>query len=481
MFIRVILLSIMLSIAGYSQGSFDIEIRTTSYGGNYAPDNASMMWVMQGNTHIKTIKKQAAKYIRHCTNFQDQTGGDIDGLSGASRYNHNGIISATWDLTGQDNQPVTPGKYQVWAEMTENNWEGKSCWLEINVGDASQSYSSWSWENSDDITLVSAEYTSAGPDLTPPTVVGVTAARNSVTVTFSEPVGTASAGNAANYSISYSGGSIAVSSAALQSGDSEVILSTADHSFGVNYTLTVSGVQDQASSPNTIVTDNINYTFQNIQQQVITDNIPFDFRTTGLGSSQDFTFNFPEIPANLLSAQLQIIWEDLDEINEASVQVNGNGPYYSNEAGTGNNVSLTGESNINASDLVQGSNSITITFADNLGGSTSGFAVEGITLVYELSSGGTAVESKQLILKKQLLSVSPNPFSNNTLINMDLPDNFPDGKLAIYNLQGRRVAYHKFKSGTNSFLWNTAGFAAGVYVVQFKAESIFLQKKIFKQ
>ena len=257
MFIKLLVSILVISNINYAQDSFNMTFRTTSYGGDYAPENAGMVWVMQGPIHIKTIKKFAQKYIHWCTTFQYMAGGDLDGTTGASRWNHNESITASWDLTGQDNQPVDPGKYIVFVEMTESNKTGVTAVLEINVGNGSQSFSDWSGGNLDgNFILQSAAYT----------------------------------------------------------------------------------------------------------QQ---------------GSSID--------------------------------------------------------------------------------------------------------QSEKLNLQQPRLSVSPNPFTNNTTINMLLPEKSASGMLAVYNLQGRRMTARNINPGQSSFHWNSAGLATGVYLVELKTGAVTLKKKVIKQ
>ena len=85
-------------------------------------------------------------------------------------------------------------------------------------------------------------------DITPPTVVKAvgSATFDTVTVTFSETVDTASGQNAGNYTLS---DGVTVNSATLDSTGTKVILNTSAQTPGAHYTVTVSGVKDLASLP----------------------------------------------------------------------------------------------------------------------------------------------------------------------------------------------------------------------------------------
>lgn len=96
---------------------------------------------------------------------------------------------------------------------------------------------------------------------TPPEVLkasGIAATRR-VTVQFSEPLAAASAQNPANYAISGSAGSVAVTGATLLANETTVILDTGAQTVGTKYTVTVNGVTDQAASPNPVVNGQARY------------------------------------------------------------------------------------------------------------------------------------------------------------------------------------------------------------------------------
>lgn len=112
-------------VYGQPKDSLTVTVTTVTYGGNFAPKNAAMMWIQKGNTFIKTIKKNAASYRRHCTHWYAISHDDVDGLTGASRPNHNSPLIGKWDCTGQDGLRVTNGTYTFCVEYTENNSTGK--------------------------------------------------------------------------------------------------------------------------------------------------------------------------------------------------------------------------------------------------------------------------------------------------------------------------------------------------------------------
>ncbi|MHC1768021.1 MAG: lamin tail domain-containing protein [Verrucomicrobiia bacterium] len=91
------------------------------------------------------------------------------------------------------------------------------------------------------------------PDTTRPTLVAVqNLGSTTLEVAFSEAVSAASAGQVSNYRLS---GGATVTTAGPGAAANLVLLTTGPLTFGTSYVLTVSGVQDQAQTPNTILPD----------------------------------------------------------------------------------------------------------------------------------------------------------------------------------------------------------------------------------
>lgn len=97
-----------------------------------------------------------------------------------------------------------------------------------------------------DVPFSATPFSLAGADNTPPTVTNVSLVSNSsIEVTFSESVTSASAENAANYTIS---GSATINSISYNNASKKVTLTTSTLQDGVGYTITVSNVSDPASN-----------------------------------------------------------------------------------------------------------------------------------------------------------------------------------------------------------------------------------------
>jgi hypothetical protein len=98
-------------------------------------------------------------------------------------------------------------------------------------------------------------------DVTPPSALSARlTSPNTLAVSFNEAVGSASAQNAANYSINPV---VSVNSATLQNDQRTVLLNTAAHVAGQTYTLTIRNVNDLANPPNVMANAaTVNYVYQ---------------------------------------------------------------------------------------------------------------------------------------------------------------------------------------------------------------------------
>ncbi len=149
-------------------------------------------------------------------------------------------VGIQWRRNGVNISGATNSTCTFTAMLTNN---GAAYSVVLTNGDLGSAYSVTSTNASLSVTA----------DTTAPRLLHATSLfPNEVRVTFSEGVSDGTGTNAANYSITRSGGSLAVSAARFGSVNSEVILSTAAQSLGTNYTLTVSNVRDRSAAANLI-------------------------------------------------------------------------------------------------------------------------------------------------------------------------------------------------------------------------------------
>ena len=82
------------------------------------------------------------------------------------------------------------------------------------------------------------------------------------------------------------------------------------------------------------------------------------------------------------------------------------------------------------------------------------------------------------------MSIYPNPFNPETIVEFDLPES-SDGELSVYNIKGQKVKVIKsgsFQKGTNTFKWNGINenginVSSGVYMMVLKTGKITISSK----
>ena len=110
---------------GGTPNTLELAFTTTTVNGPYSPLNCVVVWIESpGGTIVKTIDRQCDERSQHLIAWNQKSGGpgaDTDGVSGASRLNHQQPISVTWDLKDRLNGVVVDGTYTIRMELTEAN------------------------------------------------------------------------------------------------------------------------------------------------------------------------------------------------------------------------------------------------------------------------------------------------------------------------------------------------------------------------
>lgn len=110
--------------AGSVAGTVFITARTqpTTAPQNFAPANASVVWVENTGTFVKTIDRQA-DVRKPALNAWRAVAGltDTDAMTGASRKNHLVDLSITWDLKDKSGTVIPDGTYTIRMEVADSN------------------------------------------------------------------------------------------------------------------------------------------------------------------------------------------------------------------------------------------------------------------------------------------------------------------------------------------------------------------------
>jgi len=111
--------------SGGTPNTLALTFTTTTVDGPYSPLNCVVVWIESpGGTIIRTIDRKCDVRSQHLIAWNQKSGGpgaDTDGVSGASRLNHQLPISVTWDLKDRLNGLVVDGTYTIRMELTESN------------------------------------------------------------------------------------------------------------------------------------------------------------------------------------------------------------------------------------------------------------------------------------------------------------------------------------------------------------------------
>ncbi|HSD86140.1 MAG TPA: DUF2271 domain-containing protein [Kofleriaceae bacterium] len=103
--------------------SVSATFTTTPAGGSYQPKNIVAVWVEDGTGAFqKTIGRWAATRKQYLLTWNQKAGtNDADAVSGATRANHNGTLTVTWDLKNKSGTVVPDGTYTIRMELADSN------------------------------------------------------------------------------------------------------------------------------------------------------------------------------------------------------------------------------------------------------------------------------------------------------------------------------------------------------------------------
>jgi hypothetical protein len=104
-----------------------ITFTTTPIPGQYTPNNIVAAWIESGGQHVKTIGTWTAVRTASLVEYvgkaplNDALNLPADAVSGASRLNHNGSLTAAWNLRDRQGNMVPDGTYTIRLELAESN------------------------------------------------------------------------------------------------------------------------------------------------------------------------------------------------------------------------------------------------------------------------------------------------------------------------------------------------------------------------
>ena len=108
--------------------------------------------------------------------------------------------------------------------------------------------------------------------------------------------------------------------------------------------------------------------------------LPLVLYDVPVGTEKSVILEVPDLPGRVTEAELTLTIEDMDQVSEGQIYVNGQGPLEPPAGLLSPSSTLTADLEVNPKWIKRGPNEIRFVFADNLYLTTKGFTVEELTL-----------------------------------------------------------------------------------------------------
>jgi hypothetical protein len=328
-------------------------------------------------------------------------------------------------------------------------------------------------------------------------------------VTFSEDVDQSTAQTSGNYQIT---NSITVSSAVLQADKRTVKLTTSAHSQSINYTVTVSNVEDLSARTVDTSANSARYTFAQdkiwiyVEDGTVAGGGALKTYAGSMGdevgylpaasSTITFTVTIPEATTWYLWGRFYFSGADNDP-NSFLVSVDGgsdlklgnNKDFYNQWHWDGDgNVENGSVASLSLGTLSAGQHTIVIKAREPLGTPGSPDVLADMLLLTsdanyvpndsDVPGQGTVINNTGLLyMGKQSIKIFPNPFCSRTIIT--LPSGWNSNAIYLYDIRGALIRKMKTRKGSNSIGLDADNFSDGIYLVKSEFNNRFLTSKMF--
>ncbi len=122
---------LLFFLSGITFGqTLTILAKTESYGGTHAPLSAAVIWIQTPDgEYIATPQAWGLNTSYMLKTWRDVTGlgefGWFDGVTAATRQDHDTTLVVTWDCKNSSGTVVEQGAYEFWVEMSESDFYWK--------------------------------------------------------------------------------------------------------------------------------------------------------------------------------------------------------------------------------------------------------------------------------------------------------------------------------------------------------------------
>ncbi len=105
-----------------TDATLDFTVRTTSYGGNYAPKHVLAIWIKDNvGNFVKSLMVRANNRKKHLVKWVASSNyNEIDAITGATLNSHT-THTVSWNCTDVAGNTVPDDDYQIWVEFTNEN------------------------------------------------------------------------------------------------------------------------------------------------------------------------------------------------------------------------------------------------------------------------------------------------------------------------------------------------------------------------
>lgn len=110
-------------------------VTTEPVGGRYRPKNIGAIWVTDASGQfVKSLEVWARTRRRWLTKYNAARGNSPIDVTATATLTRHRTHMATWDLTDAGGGAVEPGKYKLFAEITDADTTGKSVSIDFDTG-----------------------------------------------------------------------------------------------------------------------------------------------------------------------------------------------------------------------------------------------------------------------------------------------------------------------------------------------------------
>ena len=125
--------------SGSAIASLAFQVTTSPVGLRYQPKNVGAIWIEDSSGKlVKSLKVWARTRARYLTKYSAARAGQAVDVTASATLPSHQTHSVTWDLKDRSGAAVAPGKYTLFAELTDGDATGKFTSVPFDTSGAAQ-------------------------------------------------------------------------------------------------------------------------------------------------------------------------------------------------------------------------------------------------------------------------------------------------------------------------------------------------------